>query len=407
MRFSTFMNPGIQQLHDIASKESRIILGLMSGTSLDGLDLCLCHIKGAGSKTQISIIQYETLSYSNAFINEIKAVFANRDADLAMVSAMHAKIGIAHAELILDTLKKWKISSKQIDLIASHGQTIFHAPRSLFNTTEYPNSTLQIGDGDHIAKHTGIITLSDFRQKHVAAGGEGAPLVVYGDQLLFSAETEHRVLLNIGGISNFTFLPAYQHRDKYFVFASDIGPGNTLMNQYMKVHFNKSYDHNGETALKGKPHRALLEQLLQHPFFDLEFPKTTGPESFNLDFLREAQTISKTIEISEEDTMATLAEFTIQGIIKSLLKLPLPMEQLSIYVSGGGWNNPVLSRGLRKAVQPAAIDSIDVIGVPGDAKEAMLFALLANETLAGETPLQFAEAAHIPAVYMGKISLPD
>src|SRR5690606_22812238 len=128
---------------------------------LDGLDLCLCQIGGSGSGTRISVLRFETLPYSSAFRDEIKAVFANRKADLAMVSAMNAKIGIAHADLILKTLKKWGVPPSKVDLIASHGQTIFHAPQSLFNTKEYPNSTLQIGDGDHIARRTGIITVSD------------------------------------------------------------------------------------------------------------------------------------------------------------------------------------------------------------------------------------------------------
>lgn len=400
------MNPGIQKLYEIANKESRVILGLMSGTSLDGLDLCLCIIKGYGPKTQISVVKYETLSYSNSFRNEIKAVFARRDVDLAMVSAMHAKIGIAHAELILDTLKKWRVAPQQIDLIASHGQTIFHAPKALFNFTEYPNSTLQIGDGDHIARNTGIITISDFRQKHVAGGGEGAPLVVYGDYLLFSAKTEHRVLLNIGGISNFTFLPAYQASENSFAFASDIGPGNTLMNQYMKLHFNESFDKDGKIARQGKPHQGLLGQLFQHPFFELDFPKTTGPELFNMEFLLEAQQASNTTQLSKVDTMATLAEFTIQGILKSLSRLPIPPEQFSLYVSGGGWNNPILAQGIKDTFKKSEVASTDVLGVPSDAKEAMLFALLANETLAAESPIQFDEASKTPAVYMGKISLP-
>src|SRR5690606_32921946 len=145
-----------------------------------------------------------------------------------------------------NALKEWNIDAEQIDLIASHGQTVFHAPQKSNHNEEFPNSTLQIGDGDHIAVNTGIITISDFRQKHVAAGGEGAPLVIYGDYILFSHDTENRIMLNIGGISNFTFLPAGKQTDG--LFATDVGPGNTLMNQYMQYHYSKPYDENGEIA---------------------------------------------------------------------------------------------------------------------------------------------------------------
>src|SRR5690606_29098773 len=158
------------------------------------------------------------------------------------------------------------------DLIASHGQTIFHAPKHQHRKDGYPNATLQIGDGDHIAMKTGIITLSDFRQKHIAAGGEGAPLAVYGDYLIFSSATENRIMLNIGGIANFTFLPS-AHLTGFF--SSDVGPGNTLMDQFIQLKYpGKYYDENAAIASSGKPNSDLLNALLDHPFYKAEFPKT-------------------------------------------------------------------------------------------------------------------------------------
>src|SRR5690606_29264133 len=178
----------------------------------------------------LTILKYETIEYSPIFRNEIKSISSKEEIHLKKLCVMNAKIAIHHANLINETLKKWNISPTQVDLIASHGQTVYHAPRNATEINEYPNSTLQIGDGDHIAVLTGIITISDFRQKHIAAGGEGAPLVVYGDYLLFSHPTENRIMLNIGGIANFTFLPAKP--DLKDLISTDVGPGNTLMDQY-------------------------------------------------------------------------------------------------------------------------------------------------------------------------------
>lgn len=221
------MNKDIENLYTLAKKESRVILGLMSGTSLDGVDLALCHVKGSGKNTEISILEYETIAYTSLFRDEIKSIFSKEEVSLRRVCLMNSKIATTHAEIINNTLKKWGMSSKQVDLIASHGQTIFHAPRGENQPLEHPNSTLQIGDGDHISVITGIITISDFRQKHIAAGGQGAPLVAYGDYLLFSHSQESRLMLNIGGVSNFTYLPSKETIKN--IISTDIGPGNTLM----------------------------------------------------------------------------------------------------------------------------------------------------------------------------------
>ncbi|HLT43005.1 MAG TPA: anhydro-N-acetylmuramic acid kinase [Sphingobacteriaceae bacterium] len=399
------MNPTIEQLYKIANKESRTILGLMSGTSLDGLDLALCKVKGSGKSTELTILKYETIEYSPIFRNEIKSISSKEEIHLKKLCVMNAKIAIHHANLINETLKKWNISPTQVDLIASHGQTVYHAPRNATEINEYPNSTLQIGDGDHIAVLTGIITISDFRQKHIAAGGEGAPLVVYGDYLLFSHPTENRIMLNIGGIANFTFLPAKP--DLKDLISTDVGPGNTLMDQYMQEHFNLPYDKDGVEAARGKVSIPLLESLTAHPFFDKEYPKTTGPEEFNLNsILLNAKKDSQTEILSHQDTLATLIAFTSYGIkkaIKSVTKAGY--TKIVIYASGGGSHNPVLMKKLEEELPEFSIQSTTTLGMPIDAKEAALFALLANETLAGE-PINFPENTGTPTVCMGKISLP-
>ena len=164
----------IEKLYEISKKDSRFIIGLMSGTSLDGLDIALCKISKSGRSTQISLENFITMNYKDEFRSYIRGIFAKRTIDQQLLCSLHAYIGNVHAELINTALANWGRSNRNIDCIASHGQTVYHAPQSLTKDPSLPNSTLQIGDGDHIAVKTGIITISDFRQKHLAAGGEGA-----------------------------------------------------------------------------------------------------------------------------------------------------------------------------------------------------------------------------------------
>jgi anhydro-N-acetylmuramic acid kinase len=397
------MNQQFQRLAHIAQKETRSIIGLMSGTSLDGLDVALCKFRGHGRATQATVEHFASIPYNDDFRASVKAVFSKRQVDLEQVCLMNAYIGSYHAALINQCLADWGVQASGVDLIASHGQTIYHAPASLHGRAGMPNATLQIGDGDHIAVKTGIITLSDFRQKHVAAGGEGAPLAVYGDYLLFSEVNKNRVLLNIGGISNFTFLPADPRLT--VLFSTDVGPGNTLMDAYVQAHFKgHTYDKDAAIALQGRYSQELVKALLDHPFFRLPVPKTTGPELFNLDYLEKCMHQSGTVGLKVEDVLASLNRFTAEGIAEAL-RQGVPVSTFEVYVSGGGMHNPLLMQHLRELVPYANWQTTDALGIQPDAKEAVLFATLANECLAGDA-LQFGKSG-IPAVRMGKISLPD
>jgi anhydro-N-acetylmuramic acid kinase len=289
-------------------------------------------------------------------------------------------------------------------MIASHGQTIYHAPKSLHPNSEYDPATLQIGDGDHIAVTTGILTLSDFRQKHVAAGGEGAPLAVYGDYLLCSHPSENRLLLNMGGIANFTYLAAGCSLDQ--VFSTDTGTGNTLMDAYTRKYFAPlAYDKDGAIAGAGKISTALLAELKAHSFFSLELPKTIGPELFNLDFLSKAQIASNTLDLSPQDVMATLNRFSAETIADCINSSIPAGTKFNMYSSGGGMHNPVLMQHLTNLMPNATLYSSQEIGINPDAKEAILFALLANEAVAGTPLFAGGHATKIP-ITMGKISFP-
>lgn len=398
------MNNQIKKLYNISAKNNRLIIGLMSGTSLDGLDIALCRIEGAGFTTKLELIKFETFDYADDFRTYIRKIFAKRQIDQQEFCGINAYVGHVHADLINQALKKWDLCAEEIDLIASHGQTVYHAPQILTKDLTLPNSTLQIGDADHIAVNTGIITLSDFRQKHIAAGGEGAPLAAYGDYLLFTDTTEHRILLNIGGISNFTFLP--NSNSELQAFATDLGPGNTIMNQYVKQHFDLEMDEDARIASKGNVNQELLAALLSEEFLTLDFPKTTGPELFNLTYLEEKQKSTYTENLTEEDIMATLNAFSAKAITDGILKVSEGLDNVAVYVSGGGLHNPLLMQNIKEGLPKYKVTSIDAIAMNPDAKEACLFAILANETIAG-SPDNVRNIKDSPAICMGKISLPN
>ncbi len=398
------MNANIARLFEIASKKERNIIGLMSGTSLDGLDIAFCRCKHHGTATELEVLNFITMPYEDGFRAAIKAIFSRKDADLEQVCLLNEVIGTKHAELILEALALWNIDVSAVDAIASHGQTIFHAPKSLHQLEGFPNGTLQIGDGDHIAVKTGIITISDFRQKHIAAGGEGAPLAVYGDYLLFSKKGEDRIMLNIGGIANFTYLPGDVNASK--VFSTDVGPGNTIMDQYIQKYYpGNYYDKDGIRAKSGVLNDALLEALLGHDFFKLGFPKTTGPELFSFAYLHNAQIKSGTLNISHEDVLATLCHFSATAIVDAIKRTLDDNSLPKVFMSGGGMHNPLLTELLSNALPKVSFETTTQLNVNPDAKEAVLFALLANETLAGN-PINFGDREGVPSVCMGKICLP-
>jgi anhydro-N-acetylmuramic acid kinase len=401
------MNANLEALYQIGKKPVRHIIGLMSGTSLDGLDVALCAISGEGESTQVKLVQFSTVDYDEATKALIRQVFAKKTIDFQQLALLNGWIGQLHAQMIRQCLARWSIEPSAVDLIASHGQTVMHAPKALHQQEKFGNATLQIGDGDHVAFGTGIITISDFRQKHVAAGGEGAPLAVYGDYFIFSKQGENRIMLNMGGIANFTYLPGSLEAQD--VFVTDTGTGNTLLDAFTRLNFpTMAYDKDAAIARQGQANKELLAGLMDHSFFKQSLPKTTGPELFNLAYLANAQKVSGTTALSVPDVMATLTHFsaqTISAAINDSIKASgNAASTFNIYMSGGGAHNPLLVE-LLKSQLPCPFYRTDDLGISGDAKEAVLFAILANETVAGGSS-NFGKRKGIPSVAMGKISFP-
>ena len=388
-------NPA-KKLFEISEKTSRVILGLMSGTSLDGLDLALCNISGTGFATSLTIQEFETRAYEERFAFRLSGIFAKEYISQKELTFMHRDIGKRHGAMVNDFLKKFKIRNEEVDLIASHGQTIFHIP----GTKNEKAATLQIGDADEIASHTGLITLSDFRQKHIAAGGEGAPLVPYGDLLLFRSHQKSRVLINIGGIANLSFIPS----GKNHILCTDTGPGNTLIDAVVRKELGKPFDAQGDIARSGMLSEPLLNALQEDPFFQLPIPKSTGPELFNLRWLENILT-KKEITLSPQDLIHTLTVFTAKSIAQVIAGLKNFSGEPEIFISGGGIHNRFLTQLLSRELGGIQIRTTQELGINPDAKEAALFALLANECVAGE-PEVFEGTGLLP-LRMGKISFPN
>jgi anhydro-N-acetylmuramic acid kinase len=392
------MNPWIDKLNRISGKTSRLVLGVMSGTSMDGIDLALCKVEGASSHTHLEVIKSETVKIPVDVNKKFSELAYKPEIAAGEILGFEALLSRQWIRLISNQIGFWDVHHSDLDLIASHGQTILHRPDS---DGELHN-TWQLVDGDQLAQKLGVITVSDFRQKHIAAGYEGAPLAPLAELLLFQESNENRILLNVGGIANFTFLK--KNQDELAVpFATDTGPANTLMDASAKrLMPGHEYDHNGDTARTGNINQNLLHKLMEHPFFKRPFPKSTGQEEFNWQWLHETMLkVSPNINIA--DLLATLSEFTAITIADAISS-NVPFEQgiTKVYVSGGGWNNHFLMERLKSKLTECEIRSSTDLGLKPEVKEAALFAVLGNETVAGEGWINEDGMRFT----LGKISLP-
>ncbi len=368
----------MKPFYDLLQKQKKKAIGLMSGTSADGVDVALVEITGSGLATEISLLAFETIPYTPEIRARIFDLFSVETAKVDEICTMNFLLGKLFADSVFAVLEKVGVAPLQVDLIGSHGQTIHHMP-----SAENP-ATLQIGEPAVIAHETGIPTIADFRVADIAAGGEGAPLIAYPDFMLFHHSTQTIGLLNIGGISNLTVLPAGKGIET--VQASDTGPGNMILDACVEKITNgaKQFDENSELARQGTVCKNLLKTWLAHPFFELSPPKTTGREMFGTTF---ADTYLQQIHasnISEYDGLATLTALTVQSIAQYYMDFVVGKTPLDIlYVSGGGARNPLIMRGLAEAFDPVPVVDVSETGVSGDAKEAVAFAILANEAVHG------------------------
>ncbi len=383
----------MRQLAELAAKKRRRVVGLMSGTSADGIDAVLVDLWGCGESTRCEVLSFITTPLPSDLRRAVFALFA-ADASLDALCRVNFALGEALATAALTAVEQAKLGPESIDLIGSHGQTVRHLPTS--------GATLQIGEPAVIAAHTGAVTIADFRVADMAVGGEGAPLVPLADHLLFGHRREGRLLLNIGGIANITALPA--QADPRSIRAFDLGPGNMLIDAAVAhcTEGREHFDRGGERAARGRVDEALLAELMRHSFLQREPPKSTGREEFGEPFLAE---ILRRGTWRDDDLIATLTAFTAQSIAEGIGRF-CPGEFAKLWVGGGGVHNPRIMAGLQRALPDIAVKSLAELGVDPDAREALAFAVLANETLMGRTGNIPAVTRAQRSVVLGKIALP-
>lgn len=394
----------MQRLKSLWSKKQRLAIGLMSGTSVDGVDSALVSIKNHGTNTEISLIAFASLPYPAGLKEHILEQSTAGNGSVDAICRLNVLLGEVFAAAVLKLLQSSGYTASEIDFIGSHGQTIHHLPEKTEQFGYPVRATLQVGEPAVIAKRTGILTVADFRPADLALGGQGAPLVPYFDYLVFRSETQNRALLNIGGIANFTVLPRKCGTDD--VIAFDTGPGNMVIDWLMQELFDKPFDGDGAVARTGSVSQSLLASALAHPYFEQPVPKSTGREAFGAQFSREFLHKARAMGLSDADIIATATQLTVETVWQSYSRAiakRVPIDEW--IVSGGGTQNPVLLAGLRQKLQPAAVRPTDDLGIPADAKEAICFAVLANETLMGApNNLPAATGAAEPTV-LGKICL--
>lgn len=388
------------ELKAVLEKRERLIVGLMSGTSMDGIDAALVRIEGSSTDTKVELIEFATIPYGVSVKNELESLASS--GSTAHVSRMNFTLGKLFAEAALFVIKKAGLKPTRVDLIASHGQTVYHSPPS--SGCSVP-STLQIGELDVIAKTTGITTVGDFRPSDMAVGGEGAPIVPVVDYVLYRKPQMVRLIQNIGGMANVTVVT--EHIGD--VMAFDTGPGNILMDLCVKIHTGgaERLDKDARYASCGSIVQWLLSELVSHPYLSKKPPKTTGRELFGMEMATELYEMARSRGLSFQDLIRTLLEFTVEAIASSYERFVLPRYGRvdEVIVSGGGVSNPLLFERLKERISPIKIATSDSYGIPFYAKEAVAMAVLGNELVSGGSANLPSATGAKRCVPMGKIAL--
>lgn len=389
------MNP-IEKLKKVLDKKSRLIIGLMSGMSLDGVDLALVNISGEFPNVKIELINFKSYAYDKGFKMALSDL---KNANAKTISEFNFKIAYLYSDLINSFLKENNLKSSEIDAIGSHGQTIYH------NSSEgKDSSTLQIGSGNIIAQKTGIITVSNFRDKDMAVGGQGAPLVPYVDFLLFHKENSTVALNNLGSISNLSIIT----NEIENIIAFDTGPANMPIDYFAsQVPGNESgFDINGSYSKKGRVLEHVLKEMLNNPYFKKEPPKAAGYQEFGPPLFKKISSMFGNSDPT--DLVTTAVEFsarTISDAYKDFI-LPKHKDLSKIIFTGGGSKNSTLISRIKEMLPGITIESLAETNTNlSTYKEALSFAVLANETLSGRpTNVRSATGAN-EAVILGQISI--
>ncbi len=372
----------IEKLFHLSKKTKKYVIGLMSGTSLDGVDVVLLQISGSGTKTKLNQIAFEAFPFPDGLKKILIENSTMRKGNVTDICRLNFLISQIYFDAVNYICKKNKFPFSKIDLIGSHGQTIHHLPVPQKMYGYNVASTLQIGDPSVISKLTGIITVGDFRTGDVALGGQGAPLVPYFDYIMFHSNKLNRALLNIGGIANITILNKKGTGND--VLAFDTGPGNMMIDFLVQKFFNVEYDKDGKIASSGKLNEELFSALIKKDnYIEIAPPKSTGREYYGKEFL--SLILRKFKNLNKEDWITTVTSFTAYAVYRNYEKY-ISNETIidELFVSGGGAKNKFLVNQLSKYFgKSVLVKKVEKLGISSDAKEAICFAVLANETISG------------------------
>lgn len=387
-----------RRIRRIMDKDKMRVVGLMSGTSADGVDAAFVEI----TERKVRLLAFDVFPYPNALRKAILDLCRPESARLEDICHYNFVLGEVFADAVIKLCDGNGIALGSIDLIGSHGQTIYHNPRGRRCAGAVIRSTLQIGEPSVIAQRTGITTIADFRSRDVAAGGEGAPLVSYADYVLFSHNRRCRAVQNIGGIANVTFLPPGGKEND--VIAFDTGPGNMVIDGTVRLlsRGKKHYDLNGTMAARGAVDKKLLAVMLRHPFLRKRPPRSTGREEFGDAFTEQIYRLARKMSLAGPDVVATVTAFTAETIARAYRRF-LPSVPDEAILCGGGARNKTLVRMLQSKLPEVKMLSSEDFGVSIDAKEAVSFAILAWATIRGKANNVPSATGAAGPVILGKI----
>ena len=344
-------------------------VGLMSGTSLDGVDAALVEISGINLKTQIKLIDFLTVPFSEDVKNQIKKSLSIEESSNILLCSLNIELGELFGETVLEICKRNNIDSSTLLFVASHGQTIYHLPNGIDG---FVPSTLQLGESSVIAERAKTTVISDFRYRDMAVGGQGAPIVPYSELVLYKDAKITRILQNIGGIGNATILPAGGETD---TVAFDTGPGNMIIDELCRHFYQVEYDDGGNFARQGTVNEDVLKILMAHPYIQKKIPKTTGREEFGKEY---TENLLKTYTLSANDWIRTATMFTAKSIATTIT--PFIIGETELIIGGGGSYNKVLIAMLKELLPEVAVKTQEDLGYSSEAKEAIAMAILGNQT---------------------------
>jgi anhydro-N-acetylmuramic acid kinase len=368
-------------IEELAKKQEFLAVGLMSGTSMDGIDAALVRVPASRESTDVDLLAFGSEPYTDGLRASLMEIAFGGQCTAEDVATLHTSVAVSFANAFFAVCREGGVDPKSVDFMGSHGQTIAHVPPSP-GLSEPITGTLQLGPPGMIAALSGVTTVGDFRSADIALGGQGAPLAPFADFLLRRSPAENRIILNIGGIANVTYLPVSGLSGD--VIAFDTGPGNMILDELYRVLYpdRGRIDEGGARSAEGVPSESVVEPFFDFPFFKQEPPRSAGHHEFGVRFAWEFLSKAQTAGLKKEDVLASATLLTARSIGKAICDFIRPRGDVEkVFVSGGGLRNETILARLVEELAPSAVAPIDELGIPAEAKEAVDFAVLAREAV--------------------------